>query len=216
MASLPPSAAADRKLSGCIPDEEIDATAVWYLMANGFAGDLRRLKEQIANRSDTERITLLAAKNTDGSPGLCLALQFGHADLVKSLRELLPLIPKEQRAELLAAKDAGGIPGVLEASDNGHDDTVEALFEGLLQLLPVEQRIEWIVADETPESSLALQNRHAAAVTVLDELLRWIEADQQYQLLLDLQRGLTMLAAQDGHTDIVEIFPIPHEIGAKN
>jgi ankyrin repeat protein len=213
MASLPPGAAADRKLKGCIPDDEIDATAVWHLMSDGFAADLRRLKDVIAGRPDAERMTLLSGKSHAGYPALWMALQNGHADAIKAFGELLKLIPIEQRAELIAAKDAAGTPGFLMALQDGRTDAVEAYGE-LLKLIPIEQRAELIAAKDavgTPGFLLALENGHADTVKAYGKLIRSLDIPkEQYVELLAAKDAVEtpalFVALENGHADAVKAY----------
>ena len=144
-----------RTLTSSIEDKEINATALWHMLGNGFAGDLRRLKGEIASRPQTERIALLAAKNAEGDPGLFFALQYGHADAIKAFGELSLLVPEDQRVALLAAKNAEGDPGLYLALQEGHADAIKAFGE-LLALVPGEQRAELLAAkDANGKSALA-------------------------------------------------------------
>jgi ankyrin repeat protein len=217
MASLPQGAAAGRKLESCIPAKEIDATAVWQLMDNGFAADLRRLKEEIARRPEAERITLLAAKNADKTPGLFMAIQDGHADVVKAFGELIRslALPKEACVKLLAAKDTDGTSALFMALQNGDADAVTAFGELMLSLnLTKEQCVDLLAAqgaDGTPGIFMALQYGHADAVKAYGELIRSLDLPKEKcaELLAAKTANGTpalFLALQNGHADAVKEY----------
>jgi hypothetical protein len=136
-------------------------------------GDLRRLKGEIASRPETERITLLAAKNADGVPGLYVALKEGHADTIKAFGELLLLVPEDQRVALLAAKDADGVPGLYIPLQDGHADAIKAFGE-LLLLVPEGQRAELLAVTANGKSGLAdaLKNGRLEALAQYMEIVR--------------------------------------------
>lgn len=126
----------NRRLTSCIADKDIDATALFYMLMDGFAGDLRRLKGEIASRPEKERIQLLAAKNGDKVPGLYVALQNGHADTIKAFGELLSLVPEEECAELLAAKNANGRSGLAVTLRMGRLEALDQYIEIVMKIAP--------------------------------------------------------------------------------
>lgn len=207
--------AANRVLTSSIEDLEINATAFWHLFSNGFAGDLRRLKDEIACRPVEERIQLLAAKDAAGTPGLYMALQNGHADAVRAFGELLDLLPQETEqeiwAELLAAKRINGMPGLYMALQNGHADTVRAFGE-LLTRIPQEIRAELLTANNTdgiPGFNRALEFGHTDAIKAFGELLRLVSLEDRVKLLAAKDAygfpGL-YLALKNGHADSIKAF----------
>ena len=215
MTGMAQGAVENRTLTSSIEDKDINATALFYILKDGFAGDLRRLKGEIASRPEKERIALLAAKNANGYPGLYVALQNGHADAIEAFGELLLLVPEEQRAALLAAKDANGNrePGLYMALQNGHADAIEAFGE-LLLLVPEEQRAALLAAKDAngnrePGLYMALQNGHADAIEAFGKLLLLVPAEQRAALLAaknaDGDPGL-YIALQEGHADAIKAF----------
>ena len=174
-----------RTLTSSIEDKEINATALWHMLGNGFAGDLRRLKGEIASRPETERIELLAAKDARNTPGLFIALQEGHADAIKAFGELLLLVPEDQRAALLAAKDARNLPGLFIALQEGRVDAIKAFGE-LLLMVPEDQRAALLAAKDArnlPGLFIALREGRADAIRVFGELLLMVPAEQRAGLL---------------------------------
>lgn len=111
----------------------------FYMLLNGFAGDWKRLKNAMANRSEREQMRLPTTKNADEVSEFHSALEPGHADTIKAFGKLLELVPSEKRAELLAAKNADGVPGLYTVWGNGHADAIKAFGE-LLKLVPPEER----------------------------------------------------------------------------
>jgi hypothetical protein len=87
--------------------------------------------------SKREKLALLAAKNSDGIPGLCMAMQNGCTDTVKAYIAIVRQAVENQEitiveaVELLAAKNTRGIPGLFMAMQNDHQGVVKAFIEGL-------------------------------------------------------------------------------------
>lgn len=171
----------NRIFTSSIKDEEINAAALHHMLANGFSGDLRLLKNKI--KIDKE---LLAAKRTTGTPGLFTALQNGYTDTIKAFGELLELVPTTDRAELLASKTAKGLPGFGKALQEGHADAIKAFGE-LLKLVPSEkERTELLAAKSTngvSGLSMALFCGQADAVKAFGELLELVSPKERAKLL---------------------------------
>ena len=170
----------NRKLTSSI--EEINSTALWHMVAHGFAEDLKLLKNKITINKE-----LLAVKSAHGYPGLYMALQEGHADAIKVFGELVELLPSEtERANLLAAKDDDGVPGLFMALLNGHADAIKAFGE-LLKLLSSEtERANLLAAkdaDKTPGLFMALVSGHADAIKAFGELLKLVPPKERAKLL---------------------------------
>ena len=214
----------NRTLTSSIDDKEINATALFHILKNGFAGDLRRLKGEIASRPEKERIELLTAKDVNGNPGLCPALQNGHADVIQAFGELLEeLVPEDQRAELLllAAKDAKNLPGLYIALQKGHADAIRA-FGKLLSLVPEDQRAEVLTAKDArnlPGLYMALQEGRADAIKAFGELLLLVPEDQRAALLTakDVNDVPGLCAAlMIGNTDAIHEFgELLHQVSPK-
>jgi hypothetical protein len=163
----------NRILTSCIKDNEINAATMFHLLEGGFAGELRRLRDEIAGRPDAELIELLDSKTADRTPGLSMALQNGHADTIKAYGELLRQAPEKDRAGLLAAKRADDTPGLSMVLDKGHADAIKAYGE-LLPQVPEKDRAELLAAkraDGIPGLAMALHKGHADAVKAYGKLL---------------------------------------------
>ena len=190
----------DRKLTSCIKikDEDINATAFRYMLAYGFAGELKLLKNKI--RIDKE---LLAAKDAKGFPGLFMALQYGHADVIRVFGELLERVPPDQRAELLAAKDAEGTPGLSMALQYGHADVIKAFGE-LLEHVPPDQWTELLAAKDSQGQTgiyWAFQEGNLEALEQYIEIVKKIAPDLKPQaraaLLKEIQESLVMYDSKE-------------------
>lgn len=130
MANPAPGAVENRMLTSCIEDKKIDATAIWCMLENGFSGNLRHLKNEIASRSAKERIQLLfAQKETNGIPGILFALYNGRTDAIKAFGELLKLLPPQDRIKLLKAIRSESVQVINTARKDGHDDAIKAFHE---------------------------------------------------------------------------------------
>lgn len=202
----------NRVLASCIKDSEINAATMLHLLEGGFAGELRRLRDEIARRPEAaERIELLDTKTADGTPGLFVALQDGHADTIKAYGELLQHVPEKDRARLLAAKRADGIPGLAMALYRGHADAVEAYGEALQQV-PKKDRAGLLAAknaDGTPGLFMALLAGNADAIKAYGKLLQYVPEEDHAELLAaktaDGIPGLHM-ALQNGHADAIKAY----------
>ena len=211
MANPASGAVENRTLTSGIDDKKISTTALFYMLVNGFAGDLRRLKNEIASRPEEEQIQLLAAKDVRGIPGLLMALRNGHADAIKAFSELLMKVPPEKRAALAAAKDSHGIPGLWEALQEGRANAIRAFGE-LLKLVPPEQRTELLAAKDAkgiPGLFMALQNGHANAVEAFGALLELVSPKERVELLTAKRAdGMSALAyaLKEGKLEALEQY----------
>jgi len=107
----------NRRLTSCIEDEQLNGTALYYMLENGFSGDIRRLKNELVKRPEKERLRWLEAKNADGDPGLYMALQDGHADVITAFCQVLKelQLSSKELVELLASKDDNRVSGIYAA-----------------------------------------------------------------------------------------------------
>jgi len=205
----------NRTLTSCIEDEQLDGAILHRMLVNGFSGDIRRLKNEIAKRSKEEGISFLAAKRSDGMPGLYWALQDGHADTIRAFGEVLVelKVPLDKCAELLEAKRADGVPGLYGALHNGHADAIRALGEVLKGLqMPPDKCIDLLAAKRVNGVSGlygALHNGHADAIRALGEVLKGLQLPPDKCIdLLAPQNHISGLfkAAENGHADAIAAF----------
>lgn len=159
-------AVANRTLTSSIGDQEINATALWHMLRNGFAGDLRHLKGEIARRPENKRIWLLAAKDNCGMPGLYMALQEGHADTIRTFGKLLPLVSPEERSELLMASFQG-VSGLAEALKMGKLEALEQYIEIVRNTAPA------LSAKECTALLTVIRRSHATRIKLLTSEM-WI------------------------------------------
>ena len=129
MANPAPGAIENRMLTSCIEDKEINATAIWHMLENGFSGDLRRLKNEIASRPAEKRIQLLFAKDANGTSGILWALYNGRADAIRAFGELLKLLPPQDRIKLLKEIKAKSTETINIARKDGHNEAIKAFNE---------------------------------------------------------------------------------------
>lgn len=167
-------APANRTLTSGPADTELSASLMHLLLTYGFAGNLRLLADRIAAQPPEVQTDLLAAKNDLDIPGLFMALQDGHADVVKAFCELLfsPAIsiPFESRIELLTARDDDQTPGLFMALQDGRTEVLEAVFEVLRRLgtrISQHQLIELLAARDADHISglfMALKDGHTDTI----------------------------------------------------
>lgn len=133
-AALPPASGPDRRVAGPIPP--LDASVMDPLLSFGFAGTLRDIEQQVvelASRHPAKAEQLLAARGSDGSPGLGLAVADGHAHAVGAFIDLVAAsgLDKPAQMRLLAAQAREGELGVAEALGKGRPEAVQAYLEAL-------------------------------------------------------------------------------------
>jgi hypothetical protein len=132
--SLPPANDPDRRVAGPIPP--LDASVMDPLLAYGFAGTLRDLKQQVvelASQHPAKAEHLLAARGSDGSPGLSFAVLDGHAHTVGTFIDLVAAsgLDKPAQMRLLAAQARQGELGLAEAVGKGKPEAARAYVDAL-------------------------------------------------------------------------------------
>jgi len=141
-ASAIPGSAAGRRLTTSIDIKDVDATAVWHFMRNGFDANLRDLQDHLGTLSEAQRIRLIAGKNAAGDPALSMAMQLEHEKAVeeygKLVRQAGP-IPERQLIELLEGKNSNGAPALMVAMGRGYVKVIEAYGEAVKSLPPDKQ-----------------------------------------------------------------------------
>ncbi len=228
---LPAAEDPNRTLTTSIPDKDVDPTIMWYLLTEGFAGNLRQLKETIESKEDDEeRLSLLSAKNDLGSSGLCMALQEGQHCAIRAFKELLDLALGHELANLIAARRADGTSGLALALQRGHAGAIGAYAE-LFHLIPNEQERNRLIVDLLTEKDqdgctgfyIALQNGHADAVRACKKLLDLLPKGERVNLIRKLLSGNRndgtpplFMALQQGDPDTVKaygelLFEFPEE-----
>lgn len=138
---------AGRTLTTCIAPEDMDGTAVWHLMANGFAGNLRQLRNYFGTLPQEKRIELLSGKSDRGLSALYMATFRGHADAVTEYGELLNQcepISEAQRIELLVGKSTTGDPAFFGSMHKGTSAAFSA-YCNLLKSLSADKRTELLM-----------------------------------------------------------------------
>jgi hypothetical protein len=83
------------------------------------------------------KLELLQAKNSNGTPGLCVALQNGHAACISQFITVIlkadeKIVPSSAKLALLQAKDSDGIPGLYMALQEGHTAAVSQFINVIL------------------------------------------------------------------------------------
>jgi len=207
----------NRTLTSCIHDEQLNEIALHHMLENGFSGDIRRLRNEMAKRPEDERLQLLQAKDGDRVPGFYLTLQNGHADAIRAYGEVLKglQVPSDKCIDLLAAKRVDGVPGLYVALQQGHADTIRAYGEVLKGLrLPPDKCIDLLATkrvDGVPGLFGALHNGHADAIRAFGEALKGLQVSPDKCIdLLEAKRvdsipGL-YVALQNGHADAIRAF----------
>lgn len=187
----------NRTLTSHIPDGEINGEAMYHLMALGFAGNLRSLsKSDLARWSEGGLIGLLSAQSGDRR-GLTQAMLSGHSDVVKTVFELLKLVPESRRAEVLR----GSLSGALEG---GQVDTAKLFVQEAFEHVP-----KGAACDLIGEAlSSALRSRHAGAREAFTKVLEMVPENMRANAVAGGFDGASSLssALTDGHADAVKAF----------
>jgi hypothetical protein len=134
VASLPPADDPNRRLAGPIPP--LDASVMDPLLAFGFAGTLRSIEPQVvelASRQPAKAEHLLAARGSDGSPGLSFAVADGHAHTVGAFIDLVAAsgLDKPAQMRLLSAQARQGERGLAEALGKCRPETAQAYLDAV-------------------------------------------------------------------------------------
>ncbi len=196
-----------------------DASVLHHLIAHGFTGaDIPGLlAEKIAQNPGMEA-ELLAAENSEQTPGLFKALQDGHAETVEMFTNLVmasATLTLDQKAALLAAKRTDKTPGLHIASQEGHGHAAQILTGAVLASpLELEQKVELLTAkdiDETPGLFIASQEGHAHVLQILTGAVFALPLDpwQTIDLLAAKDADGTpalFIASQGGHAHAVQIL----------
>jgi len=208
----------NRTLTSCIDDEQLNGTALHYMLARGFSGDIRRLKNEIAKRSEEARFQLLAAKRADRVPGFSMALENGYADAIMAFGEVLAELkmPIEKCIELLEGKDDHKLPGLFMALQYGHADAIVAFGKVLKDLqVPLDKCIDLLAAKKANGVSglyMALRKGHAGAIAALGQVLNELQElhvpSKEYAELVAPKNHIPGLfnAVESGHVDAIAAF----------
>ncbi|QIV94766.1 ankyrin repeat domain-containing protein [Allofrancisella frigidaquae] len=163
------------------------------------------------NLSHGEKEKVLAAKDSDGTPGLFIALQDGFAEAVKAYIEGIRNTPMINKDILLAAKDSDGTSGLYMALQDGHAETVKAYIEGIKNIPTINKNVLLAAkdSDNVPGLYMALQNNHAEAVKAYIEGIKNISLINKDILLaakdIDGKPGLFM-PMQEGYAETVKAY----------
>ena len=216
--SMSPASSTGKTLTS-MDIKDIDSTAVWHLIIEGFFGNLRELHDHIIALPENKRIELLAAKNANGDPALFISMQEGLAKAINTYEEWLKLfeaIPQNQLIKLLAGKRTDGTPALFIGMENGQAEAIKAWGELLKQFesIPQNQLIELLAgkhANGMPSLLIAMRDGHAEAIKAWGELLKIFEIPQDK--FIELLSGTTdeenlalFMSMLNGHAESVKAY----------
>jgi hypothetical protein len=178
-ASLPAASDPDRRVAGPIPP--LDASVMDPLLAYGVAGTLRDIEQQVvelASRHPAKAEHLLAARGSDGSPGLSFAVADSHAHTVGAFIDLVAAsgLDKPAQMRLLAAQARQGELGLAEALGKCRPETAQAYLDALDRhpLLDASDKVQ-LAATRGPDRRTALVHALATgAPETVAALTAWI------------------------------------------
>lgn len=174
--------------------DRLTPTHTYLILAGNFADDLVGLQSYFQTIKTNELIILLAAKSGKKTPGLYVAMQNGHSEIVQAFGELLNLIPEEDsRADLLAAENEMGVPALAIALFTGETKAIKTFGALVNQIIHEEKkRIELFAARDqagTPGLCLAFRPKKVKAIEAYIELLAQIQDEhQRVELVLAINK----------------------------
>jgi ankyrin repeat protein len=186
-------------------------------MHEGLAAMAQSLTEHAAQLPEGKLLELLAAKSSDGMPGLHMAIINGHVQTLQCFADMLGklAIPMEDRISLMAAKNDKGVPGLYMAMANGEAQTLQCLADMLEELaIPMADQVKLLAAktdDGCPGLSAALVNGDAQTVRCFGRILtkRAIPMEDRISLMAaKTDAGLCSLhsAIEHDHVDAIRAF----------
>ncbi len=166
------------------------------MLVYNLPDQLRAYTDQLKLADNPTRLKILTGKDYAGNPGLFIALQRGHTEVVEALGDILkacqPPLSPAQLMVLLSAQSPYGTPGLSRALQQGYAETVEA-FGRLLNTceppLSSEQLMDLLSAkdnDGYPGLYDALHNGHDKTVEAFTELLKACQPSLSAAQLMDL------------------------------
>ena len=171
--------------------------------------------EQINKSKGINTQVLLAAKHSDGTPGLSLALQYAHAEAIKIYMKTIVEsgISMTDKLVLLAAKDSDGTPGLSIAFEDGYAEAIKIYIETIVESrISITDKLVLLAAkrhDGTPGLFMALQKGHAEAIKIYIEIILKSNIIKKQELLAakmpDGTSGLFM-ALQKGHAEASKAY----------
>lgn len=164
----------DRTLTTCIADENINEACVFYMLKEGFGGDLRRLKSKLEALPPEKRVALLAAKDPKGTPGIFIAMQRGNKDAIDAWQEMLPSVPADAMSDLLAGQRRDGTSALFMAMQAGRAKAILSWSKPVMSL-PRNEREKLAIGEGGSGISslyIAMQNGHDQAIDAWTTLAR--------------------------------------------
>jgi hypothetical protein len=119
------------------------ASDLFLALGNGLHEALTAMAQALADHAGMtaqELLGVLSAKDPEGTPGLHMAMQEGHADTLRVFSGILQSaeLPIDDKARLLATRDAAGTPGLSVAMEvDGHAIWACRHRQGLRQRDPI-------------------------------------------------------------------------------
>ena len=152
-----------RTLTTCIDTKDIDATAIWHLMENGFAGNLRQLHDHLNTLPEDRRIEVITGES-EGIPALFKSMFNGNPEMIKAYGELLALtlIPEKALIKLITAERADGTSALYIAMACGQPELLQAYGDHLLELVPIDKRVELLLVKNSKGWAKGKSGLHAA------------------------------------------------------
>ncbi|HBA9710824.1 TPA: ShET2/EspL2 family type III secretion system effector toxin [Escherichia coli] len=207
-----------------LPKNLLQSHVIYHAMYLGAADILKQLAKDIQPDvlSTREMETLLSARNMNGCPGLFMALQNGHVEVVRAYGAMLfkAQLAPDKNAELLAAKGRDDsskdvLPGLFMALQNGHEDAVQAYGELLISAGLSQENNAVLLGARSNHGILgllmSLYNGHTESIRVYGKILLNIglSSDTIAELLAAKDasgvNGL-FVALQEGHTEAVRAY----------
>lgn len=172
--------------------EDIDATAIWHLTKEGFAGSLRQLHGHFSTLPEDKRIEFLAATNDDGYPAFYMCMGDDNVETIRAYVDLVKLVSPDKQADLFLTKASDGpfkgessLQYALGCKSLKAVNEVLPLLKQLAPDLSPERRIELREELNVYEKTIGNQNR-----SILGIFRKDVERSKMQNLFVELKAEL--------------------------
>ncbi|EJU8481439.1 type III secretion system effector EspL2 [Escherichia coli] len=209
-----------------LPDNILQGVVINFAMGAGLREIIKKVYNdtRFTDLTKSQMKILCESKNVNNAPGLLLALQNGHDNVIDEYGILIKKsnLNKEELIHILSARTLDGtIPGLYQALQNGHAQAIKSYGNLVLDTIDKNIDLEYLLSafkyeahssnKYTPGLFSAFQNGHADAIKAYcgvlgnsnlkrGEIIRMLEA-RNY----DGAPGL-LLAYQNGDINTIQSF----------
>lgn len=172
--------------------KDIDATVMWHLISEGFAGNLRKLHDHFSLLPEDKRIELLGATNDMGCPAFYASIGHGNVEVAEAYGDLVKLVSPDRQVDLLLPKISNsqfeGRRSLQLALESNHFKVINVLLHLLTQIAPdlsTEKRAELREELKDYEKAIGKPNHSLLTIFRTDN-----ERSKMQQLFVELKTEL--------------------------